>query len=180
MYLNALVIIIFAFGCSPSDSDQLELIELPDQVQVESIRFSEFADRINTYVSTLNEKHQVLLQNYISNLENKLKAENGRRTIEATCNCLQGQTNCSASSWASECCICCSNGASAVCGVYWFVAACRCDEVEVPSESRVGSQEVRYTTFYPKRFNDALNFAKDNGIDVKGMETEFKALMNTL
>lgn len=175
----ALIAISFlAFCCSPNDSEQLDIVELPDQVQIESGRFDEFADRINGYANALEAKQQSQLQSYIHSVESKLRAENGR-TREVTCECRQGQTHCSASSWASECCICCSNGVSAVCGVYWFVAACRCGDVEEDG-GRIGSQQERYTTFYPKRFNDALVYAKGNGINVKEIEAEFKTLMNAL
>jgi hypothetical protein len=178
IYLNAFVITFSSFyflSCSNNDSISPEE-DWPDQIQVGANDYNSFAAQFNDHFASLPLDQKELLGSFFESKSIEEKSNPSAKTNDGTqCNCLPGQTSCSADSWWSSCCICCSGGTSAVCGQSGPITTCRCNEKDISSDRAIDNDQS--VTIYPNRFKELFAFANRNSIDFKSLEVLFKGIM---
>jgi hypothetical protein len=162
------------YQCNTSDTTSLNAKkDLPEKILVEGVIFAEFAANIKREFETLTTDQKNILGRYVAGEEKKnIEARKGG----TSCGCSAEQSTCSASGNLSECCICCPKGRAAVCGIYFGIASCKCEDFE----SGGGRIETNPTTvtFYPQKFAQTLAFAKSNNMNVSAIEAHFNKLIS--
>lgn len=177
---NSVLIICAAFcfdSCSNIDSVNLPE-DWPDQMQLNANDYNYLATQINDHFATLPLNQQELLGSFID-AKNALARENAstRTKDGSTCNCLPGQTSCSAEAWWSTCCICCSAGVSAACSSSGPITTCRCNEKDKSIAPAKAIDDNNLVTIFPNHFKELFTFANQNSIDLKSIEALFSEII---
>jgi hypothetical protein len=181
LFTLGVIFLLFAFQfCNKTEAIDIEVF--PDKVTLTAASYNEFVESYNAFFSNLDENKRNLLNDFI---QSKYLSKNtiggsssSGRTDKAECNCSPGQASCSAETWASDCCICCSAGQSAACGTYGGIASCKCSGGgEVPSDGRRQTGESGAKTavnIYPNRFFEIFTFAEKNSINVVDIRKQLR------
>lgn len=152
----------------------------PESIVVTSSAYDVFYKSVVAFNGTLNPSQQKILSDYVTAQKEqlqKLKANISGRTSQAdnppVCNCLPGQTSCSADATFSSCCICCANGVSAVCGTTLGISSCRCDDQKNTREEK-GEPTILVFT---QEFKKLIDFANANNIPASPLKVSLDNLI---
>lgn len=164
--------------CNNQESIDSEKV-YPETQVIEAVKYNSFVSSFNQFYSNLNEKDKTVIQEFIDQKESDSKNSANGRTNVATCNCEGGQSSCSASTWFSECCICCSAPQVTVCGTYGIIASCQCKAKpgSVSKSQNAIETSPKPVTIYPTRFNELFVYLKSKSINVKVITVEFDKLV---
>lgn len=173
------MLITFQFCSQNEGIKQPEIF--PEKMSISSATYNQFVSEYNTFVNALAEDKKELLnefvkKNYISSNPNG--ASNGRIS-KSECNCSPGQAKCNAETWASDCCICCAAGKTAVCGSYFGLANCKCNDEggEVPSDGARKIESDGTINVYPNRFLEIFSLLERNSVNVTSIRDKFVSIL---
>ena len=168
---------LFVYACSLNGSEE-ELNDYPESMLISGEIYNQFYNDWVEFSKGLNADQIELLNNYTNSLENEAPGTNGRVQDGVVCNCLQDQASCSAKTSNSECCICCSSGRSAVCGILYWLASCRCENPQNPGmEGRVSIESE--VTVFPRQIHQMLVYAAKKEIITKEITKSFELMLNS-
>lgn len=93
-----------------------------------------------------------------------------------TCNCTSSQAFCRAECIFSECCLCWNPTVeTGACACYFGIAKCKTSLIGRDAPS-VADHRVR---FYPKRFEQMLQYLRQESIPVDSMEAAYRSLLHS-
>jgi hypothetical protein len=171
------ILLTFQF-CNKTETVDKELF--PDKVTLSASSYNEFVLSYNAFVGNLSEDKKNVLKdfiqsNYIS--KNGAISNPSGRAEKAQCSCSAGQSTCSSESWASDCCICCGAGQSAVCGSYFGIAACKCSGPTPKQTREIAPSTDVPVNIYPNRFFKVFDFAEKNSINSTQIREELRRIL---
>jgi hypothetical protein len=149
------VILVALLTSCENDALKSEDAIIPEVATVETTLYEQFYNDYLYFVERLNNNEKSFLSDFVSAHQESL-------TKNVSCSCGDGQSSCSAAGMFSECCICCAAGYGAVCGVYFGIASCRCEDRN--PQPRMHSNEPEYVTIFPKRWAEFVTLARKNNI----------------
>lgn len=151
--------------------------EYPEFVEVFKITaYEEFVGEFNTFLSGLDVENRDLLVEFAEHSLSKPVL------LSASCICQGEDRQCSASTWFSDCCICCPPPRAAVCGtIIGLVASCRCEDAPQPrlnnSEISSGNSKV---IVYPRNIARFIKQAESYGVNTDKINNSFINFVKTL
>ncbi|MBX2965247.1 MAG: hypothetical protein KF845_03810 [Cyclobacteriaceae bacterium] len=146
------------------------LLEL-DEFKVSGTHLSQFVEKYEAFVSALSESEREKLQNFLTE---KNELHSSSRTTGVTCDC-PGQSQCSCSTWLSECCICWSSAShEGACGSYASICFCRTAPKEL-APARFSDEEI-FVKLNALNFREMFQFLINNNIDIKPLKQAFSEL----
>ncbi len=169
------LLVPFLFQCQSNIEEEVR--DLPETLLVKGSDFKVFFRDFEKFATSLNTTETSLLDSYVKSVELKWGIEKSaeRSSDSSSCGCQQGSNTCNASGAFSSCCICC-NQRAAVCGSYFGISSCRCEDEE---ESGDGRLESSYSDvlIYPIELDKFLNYANSNNINVINIRNSFLNLV---
>jgi hypothetical protein len=177
-----IIVILIAFQfCNRNEPIRNNEI-FPDKILISAVSYNKFVASYNEFFGNLTQHNKDMIDQFIKSnyVEAKAKLNTGGRVSKAECNCSPGQATCSSESWASDCCICCEAGKSAVCGSYFGISSCKCDgAAEGPSDGRtIGeSGDMAEVNIYPNRFFEIFAFAEKKSVNVDEIREKLRVTL---
>lgn len=182
IYAITLVGLTLIFYKCRQDAVIEETKVLPEELLVKRSAFNIFFSDLTNFSESLTSEQRTLLEKYVATKNSRPSAKEPPPPV---CNCLPGQSSCSAEGTFNSCCICCPSGRATACGVTVGVASCKCEDpppARVGGNSEVGPTDVEdidLIKINPRGINDMLNFASQNEIDVSKIKQSLELLVNS-
>ncbi|MCK6616470.1 MAG: hypothetical protein L6Q51_02385 [Cyclobacteriaceae bacterium] len=171
LFINlTLISISLLLSCTdPNSTEEMNWSDFPEIIEVvNGPAYRQFTEDFNHFINELDRTRKDLLTTYIE------RALQKPLTLSASCNCDNGDRSCSASGWFSDCCICCSSSRAAVCGTYFGIASCRCEDLPQPRLQNEGDiTGVSKVMVYPQNIAKFIKQANNYGINTVEIQSSF-------